>query len=304
MSQSSHSPSVPFVKPPLDFDSQYRKLLSYVIEDSEFTLSELLQSSSYYRIKRYVYPLQSIYSGSKIPVKRLFDIINFDDRLRFNIFECIKPIEVYFRSCINEYMTLCTNDPFWYLNKSHFVNLNIFSECIKIIKKEIERSKDDFITDYKRRYVIPQLTPNHDTSYNKMPPSWMLLEVCSFGIFSTMYSNLQANYRKGIAEAFKIHQKVIISWMRSISYVRNICAHHSRLWNRKLAIAPLNAKQYQFPLSYENQKMSCFIHIILYLLNLIHAGDILYVLELKKIILNTDSFIQKGMGYNSPVIII
>jgi abortive infection bacteriophage resistance protein len=30
----------------------------------------------------------------------------------------------------------------------------------------------------------------------------------------------------------------MVSWLHTLNYVRNICAHHARLWNRDLAVQP------------------------------------------------------------------
>ncbi len=37
---------------------------------------------------------------------------------------------------------------------------------------------------------------------------------------------------------FDLHYTVFTSWLHSLTYVRNICAHHSRLWNKDLAVEP------------------------------------------------------------------
>jgi abortive infection bacteriophage resistance protein len=42
--------------------------------------------------------------------------------------------------------------------------------------------------------------------------------------------------RKAIAHNFSIDESVLKSWLHCLTYVRNICAHHSRLWNRRFVI--------------------------------------------------------------------
>src|SRR5262249_4557265 len=44
-------------------------------------------------------------------------------------------------------------------------------------------------------------------------------------------------FRK-VVKSFNAHKAFLPSWIHSLSYVRNICAHHSRLWNRTLAVKP------------------------------------------------------------------
>ena len=59
----------------------------------------------------------------------------------------------------------------------------------------------------------------------------------SFGQLSRFIKNLKRrNDRQSIARIFSLDEKVIISFAHHLSYVRNICAHHGRLWNKYLAV--------------------------------------------------------------------
>lgn len=58
----------------------------------------------------------------------------------------------------------------------------------------------------------------------------------SFGQLSKFYSNLK--YRKDrnkIVKTYGLDEKVIVSVLHHLTIVRNICAHHGRLWNRSFA---------------------------------------------------------------------
>lgn len=92
------------------------------------------------------------------------------------------------------------------------------------LDKEINRSYDSFILDYKQIYTQPT-----------NPPVWMTFEVVSLGLLSKLYENLRNSPEKRqIAHQFGLPVTVLISWMHTFSHVRNICAHHSRFWNRQL----------------------------------------------------------------------
>lgn len=60
----------------------------------------------------------------------------------------------------------------------------------------------------------------------------------AFGSLSKLYGGLLNDDKRDIAGRFGIHPGVMGSWLHTLVYVRNICAHHARLWNRELAIAP------------------------------------------------------------------
>ncbi len=69
-------------------------------------------------------------------------------------------------------------------------------------------------------------------------PIWMVTELMSLGMISKMTEGLTKNLRKRIAKDFGISQSQLISWLETLTYIRNICAHHARLWNRELSLKP------------------------------------------------------------------
>jgi len=77
----------------------------------------------------------------------------------------------------------------------------------------------------------------------------MATEVLTFGTLSVLYSVLPLNSKRSIAATVGLQDNVLSNWLQgvayirsnwlqSVAYIRNLCAHHSRVWNRKLAISP------------------------------------------------------------------
>ena len=100
------------------------------------------------------------------------------------------------------------------------------SEWLYRIHEETKRSKETFITHYKKNYEhFPKL------------PLWMAVEVMSFGALSKLISNLNRKYQAMIGRELGFHHSVLISWIHSLNFIRNVCAHHARLWNREIAIS-------------------------------------------------------------------
>jgi abortive infection bacteriophage resistance protein len=66
----------------------------------------------------------------------------------------------------------------------------------------------------------------------------MLTEVMSLGSLSRLVRGLKSDDKRAVAVRFQLHPKRLENWMHVLTYVRNVCAHHSRLWNRELAIRP------------------------------------------------------------------
>ena len=122
-----------------------------------------------------------------------------------------------------------------------------------------------------------------------MPPSWMMIEITSFGSLSMLFQNLQLPHdKRAIAHSFGVDDSTFASWLHSIVYVRNVCAHHSRLWNRVMRISPKvpmnpghrwisvttipNQVAGGSPINLNN-RMYFFLSMIVYLLNIINPKN-------------------------------
>ena len=114
----------------------------------------------------------------------------------------------------------------------------------------------------------------------------MMLEVTSFGSLSILYENFGNNYDKRvIANYFGLDVTTFQSWLHSIVYIRNICAHHARLWNRTMRIIPSIPNSVAnnwirittnpnpidgFPTVLINNRLYYFLSIVIYFLNTIN----------------------------------
>jgi abortive infection bacteriophage resistance protein len=132
-------------------------------------------------------------------------------------------------------------------------------------------------------------------------PAWMTFEVISLGLLSKTYRNLKMSAaKKDISKHFGLPQPYILeSWMQSITYVRNVCAHHSRLWNRVLTLRPQRLKK---PVnqwisdSPPNDKMYYFLCCTLYLLRSINPRT-RFVLHLKTLFGRYPNLPLQSMGF-------
>ncbi len=92
---------------------------------------------------------------------------------------------------------------------------------------EATRSNELFVTHFRRSYAeYPDL------------PIWIVTEVISFGALSQMFSGMWNRDKKEVARRYGIQSGDLQSRMHHLVYVRNLCAHHSRLWDRVWAIKP------------------------------------------------------------------
>ncbi len=169
---------------------------------------------------------------------QIVDLYSFDRELRLLVFDCIERIEVAIRTQFIYCMSMQYNDSHWQDNQSLFVKpfynkvgyqIDPYSDFQGIISRsKTARRPEVFIKHYIDTYHIPA-----------NPPSWMCFELLTIGELSNIYRGLANKAdKKRISAQFDLHETVFTSWLHSLTYVRNICAHHSRLWNKDLAVEP------------------------------------------------------------------
>ena len=157
------------------------------------------------------------------------DIINlycFDYRPRLLIFNAIEKIEVAVRTKIVQIYGGSTDNSHWYDDESLY--RFGYDDLMEHIEADVNRSNEDFIKHYNSKYNDPP-----------MPPSWMALEVVSFTTLSRLFQSLKLDNRKeDITEQFGLKKVAILeNWLHAISNLRNCCAHHSRVWNRRFMVS-------------------------------------------------------------------
>ncbi len=209
------------------------KLRGLTIRD-ENEAAHFLSNISYYRLAGYWWPMQSDRVNHKFkPNSRFDDVIalyNFDRELRLLIFDVIERIEIGLRTKLIYHLSH-EIDPWWFQNTDLFINVQELVKTLNSIAESLEISKDVFIKDHLKRY-------NAD---NRFPPAWKTLEIATFGNLSKLYGNLKPSIKSKdtiAAELNTVNHTYLHSWLQSIAQIRNVCAHHGRLWNKNLPGRP------------------------------------------------------------------
>lgn len=222
-----------YTKPPLKISDQIKLLESrgLIIKD-KIKAEKYLSNISYYRFSAYLYPFKDLATdkfADGTTFEKVLDLYLFDRELRLLIFDAVERIEIAFRTQLI-YQPAMVGGAFWFQDASNFDDVGRMNEHNYQLENEIERSSEVFIEHFKTKY-----------KEEDVPPVWMSFEVLSLGLLSKFYQNLKfsSQAKKDIAKHFGLNESLILqSWIRSITYVRNICAHHSRLWNRTLTSRP------------------------------------------------------------------
>lgn len=269
-----------YSKQPLSFEEQLQLLKDRnLIVDNDIKALSYLRGISYYRLSAYYLPFQQHKDvfNPNTNFQEVIDIYSFDRQLRLLIFDCIERLEIAIRTQFIYAMSMHHNDSHWQDNKAHFVKpyynrvgnlVDPYSDLQNIVSKaKTDRKNEVFIKHYIDNYNIPS-----------NPPSWMCMELLTIGQLSHMYKGLRSKAdKKRIAGFFDVHPSVFQSWLHSITYVRNLCAHHSRLWNRDLAIEPNRLLKpvghWVGPRYQNNKRVFYFLCILKYLLLRANPGN-------------------------------
>ena len=223
-----------YSKPAVPFLEQIQKLKDRGLDFQDETLAEhTLSHVSFYRLRAYTYPFQDNNDTnhpftSKIDFETIIKLYKFDRKLRLLVFDAIEKIEIALRTQIIYHLAI-THGSHWQLNPALYRDTARFATHLATLEKEVNRSDETFIKHYKTTYTSPT-----------QPPSWMSLEVASMGTLSKFYQNLkQSPQKRAVSDSFGLPKFFILeNWMFCFSSLRNICAHHGRLWNRRLSAIP------------------------------------------------------------------
>lgn len=220
-------PSSP--KPFLALEEQVNLLSSRGLDIGDpATAAAFMHKTNYYRLSGYLRWFQNspgagdndFRPGSSLEeVKRIYE---FDQQLRMLVGSAIAEFEVEYRAVLS-YKLAERLSPTGYALERNYKRLDVYKDCMDRLDEERRRSKEPFMR-------------HHATKYGSMePPIWVVVECTSFGLLSKLMSNLrEQSYVKQVAGSFGLPQDYFNTAVRHLSYVRNVCAHHGRLWNRQI----------------------------------------------------------------------
>lgn len=254
-----------YAKPWLSIDDQVENLSRRGLDVGDrHAAGRLLREVGYYRLTGYLYPFResepyvddrgrtqtrvlSAYSpGSSVRDAAL--LINFDRELRMLVLEGVERIEIALRTQLG--YSLGKLSPFSYEDRSTFVSAftqpqvdeegapspSRHDAWLERVRERQSGSDEAFVTHFR-------------TKYDDRMPIWALTEILELGHLSRLYGGLRNDVATEIAAAFGVPTKQLMqSWVATLNYVRNVAAHHARLFNRKLVVAPKRPRSNAVPL--------------------------------------------------------
>lgn len=230
-----------YEKPSLTLDEQVQLLRERGMEGDPGLMAERLAVVSYYRLSGYWFPFRmqddAFQPGTSF--NTIWRRYVFDRQLRLLVMDAIERFEVGLRTQLAYHHSL-TFGPFAYATERLSrpkMSRSDFAGFISGLLAEIGRSKEPFIKHFYQKYG-----EDHD-----VPPFWEAVEVMSFGAVVTFYKTTTHHVKQSVATAFGVPATVMESWLLALNTIRNICAHHSRLWNRELGNKPMIPHDPDYP---------------------------------------------------------
>jgi len=256
-------PEMPYLKPWRSYEEQLDLLIArgLAVTDRPKAL-EYLQRIGYYRLSGYWYPFRAqsgelvlLEENGRKPVRKkrktttialddfkpgatfenAVKLYVFDKELRLLAMDALERIEIAVRVDVSH--TLGKLDPFAYVRPELFhesfsrdmnngKGVSRHHAWLSKHARLINDSREEFVLHNKSKYGLPLAI-------------WVACEVWDFGTLSRLYAGMREAEQDAIAGRYGIRNgRIFASWLRSLNYLRNVCAHHSRLWNRNIVDQP------------------------------------------------------------------
>ena len=243
-----------------------------IIKD-ELQAAFYLNHISYYRLKGYWWDMQSDRVNHIFEPDSCFeDVIeryHFDRQLRLILFDAIELIEIALRTKLIYHLSQAYGG-LWYLDDSLVIDKAKHHDCLADLQTEFARTRESFAKEFRQKYPADN------------PDVWVIFEVASFSTLSKIYNNLkpQLPQKTIITHEFGLNSiNDLSSWLAAISYLRNVIAHHSRVFGRDILKRPVLPKSprcqwLQFgTTSAQEKKTFVVISTMVYLCNAINPDN-------------------------------
>ena len=256
---------VPFAKPVLAYAAQAAQLIQRgMVVDDVPAAEAALARVSYYRLSAYWHPfrqrdaagklLDTLHPGTRFDT--VLGLYEFDRQLRLLVLDAMERVEVALRTAVTHQIGIAYG-AFGHEDAANFHPQFDHADWVARLRDETTRSSDAFVGHYRAKYHgFPVL------------PIWMTTELISLGALSRLYKGMLPSDKRAVAAPLNIHPKRLQDWLHVLTYVRNVCAHHSRLWNRELAIRAMAMPEagWQPPLLPRQDRLFCVLLILRQLL--------------------------------------
>ena len=224
------------LKNPTTFEEQIELLQSrgMLIANKELAL-KIISNVNYYRFSAYLLPFRDRSTGcykEGTTFNKIYNIYEFDRKLRSILMSAIEPIEVILKTKIS-YFHAHSYGAEGYKECANFLNSDRHEKFIRTFNESINKNK-------KAPFVS-----HHILNYKGNFPIWVAVEIFSFGMLSVFFANMKPETKKQIAKnIFDTGPEHLESWLFAVTYLRNRCAHYMRLYFHRIVVFPRMPSDY------------------------------------------------------------
>lgn len=203
----------------------------------EVAAGDFLLRNNYYRVSGYSLTLRNhdvFYPSTTF--QNIVDIYSFDHELRHLLLQYIECIEVSIKS-VYAYEFAKVYGPAGYLDASHFTDAVQHANTLQ----RIDDQKD-------KRHPHEAYLKHFIDELGQDIPLWACVDLMTISDISFLYKISEEPIKKAVAAYYGLtmtsgHQ-ILGGFMHSITIIRNLCAHGSRLFNRLFEQKPsLNRRE-------------------------------------------------------------
>ena len=197
----------------------------------------ILEHRNYYRLSAYRFPFQNSHDQFRAGTtfEELWDLYCFDRVLCQIVNEACEAVEISVRARwahilgkkygAQAYEQLTVFCDLTATEKKKQATSKYLLDNLASLDRELARSKEVFVTHFRFEKQVLR------------PPIWVISEAMSFGLLSRFYDGIvRDSDKKKISRTYDLSVDGLRSVLQQAVYLRNLCAHHSRLWNRKLTV--------------------------------------------------------------------
>lgn len=223
-------------KSPLSIQDQVSLLQTRgLVFDDPQRVAHSLQQIGYYRLSAYWLPYEqpSLTIGKRnhlfqagTTFEQVLALYAFDRQLRLLVMEAIERIETAMRSLWAHALAI-RHGPHAHMQPNLFKSPWQHASDIAQMATQLHASRETFIKHYRKKYEKPFL-----------PPVWVVVETMSLGALSRWFEATNDNKAKReVAQRLGMPTVEILEQvLHALTPVRNVCAHHGRLWNRRFTL--------------------------------------------------------------------
>lgn len=233
---------------------------------------EALKRIGYYRLSGYWYPFrqflplpqpktQTSKRSDYFVIGTQFDdvvaLYQFDNQIKLLALEAIQHIEIAMRVQISH--VLGEVSPIAHLEQGYFApDFELENWWVKYYGLFNRHLSSDKKANNETHGQAVGFVLHNKQKYGSLP-IWVACELWDFGALSQLFSGLLPSYQTSIATQFGLSAKQLASHLRTFNFVRNVAAHHDRLWNKHIINRPkLDFQGNQWQILSDNEVFAVF----------------------------------------------